>query len=85
MGSVRLPGVRPDRKSGHDVKLSKEAADDFIGASGGTQPIEFRHHAGERLLRVQDGSLRVVLPLCLEALLALHELFSIEVRDRMHK
>lgn len=76
---MNLPGIGPGRKARYDVELAKEAADDFVGVSLGTQPIELRHDLEEGLFHVADGVFRVVLTLLVQTALTLHELFAIEI------
>ena len=80
MRSVDLSGISPGGKPGDDVELLEEAADDLVGVRRGTEPVELGKDLGERLLRVGDGALGVVLALLFKAALALHEFFTIESR-----
>ena len=78
-----MSGIGPGRKPGYHVELAEEAADDLIGVSFATQPVELGHDLHQRLFDVADGALRVELALLLEAPLTLEEFFSIETRERM--
>ena len=78
-----MSGIGPGRKPGYHVELSEEAADDLIGVSFGTQPIELGHDFHERLFDVADGALRVEFALLLQAPLTLQEFFAVETRERM--
>src|SRR5687767_4467158 len=80
---VYVAGVGPGGKPGDDVELPEEFADDLVGVSLGAQQIELSHDFQEGLLNVLDRPLRVVLPLLLQALLALQEFFAIEIGNRI--
>ena len=74
-----MSGIGPGGEPGDDVELTEEAADNLIGVSRGTEPVELRHHLGERLLYIRNRPLRVELALLLEAALTLDEFFAVEV------
>jgi hypothetical protein len=73
-----LGGISPGCKPGDNVELLKKAADDLVGVRLGTEPIQLRQDAGQRLHGIIDGGLGKVLALLLETALALHEYFTIE-------
>jgi len=83
MRSVRVSRIRPGRRTGDGVELLEKAAHDFIAIGRRAQPIELRQHFRERPLDLADGTVRIVLTLRIEAPLALDELFSIEVWQRV--
>jgi hypothetical protein len=59
--------------------LSEEFADDLIGVGFGAEEVELSHDFQERLLDVMYGPFGVVLPLLLQALLALEKFFAVEI------
>ena len=74
-----LPMVGPTGHARHEVELSEESADDLVGVLRRAQVVELFEHLAQRLLHVVHRALRIVLALLVEALLALHELFAVEV------
>ena len=80
---MHLPGIGPGGQPSHEVELSKKPTDDLVGISLGTQPIELRHDFHERLLDIADRAFRIMLALLIEAALALHEFFAVEIGNGM--
>ena len=81
MESARL---RPGREVGDLIELAQEAAHDVIAVAVTAELIEPRHRLANRLLHFGHGSRGVVLPLRVEALLVLDELFPVEVNAGQH-
>src|SRR5687767_10649977 len=83
--SVNLSGVGPGGEAGQGIESLEESADDLVGVFLGAQAIELRQHLRERFLDLADGALRIVLTMRIEAPLALHELFAVEVGQGLKK
>lgn len=75
---MNLFGIGPGGQAGDNVELPKQAADHFVGVTLGTQPVELRHHLGERSLDVADGAFGIELALLFETPLALGKFFAIK-------
>ena len=70
---VQLLRVGPGRESRHHVKLLEDLLHHRTGVVALTYLLELRHHARERVFRLRDRHLRVVLTLLFEASVALSQ------------
>lgn len=80
---MNLSGVGPDGRAGDGVKLPEKTADHLVGISVGAQSIKLRQHQSKRPFHLNDGALRIELPLQFEATLAFDEFFPVEIEEGM--
>ena len=73
-----MSGIGPGGKTGDDVELSQEAADNLVGVVFSAEAVELSDDFQQCLLDIVDGAFRIELALLLKTPLALEELFSIE-------
>jgi len=64
---------------GHEIDLLQNVAHNLIGLVLFTQLVQLGHDLREGAFDVADGSLRVVLTLCVKTTLTTYELFSVEI------
>ena len=76
---IDVAGIGPGGKPGDDVELPEELANDLVGVFHGAEAIELSDDFHQRLLDIMNRTFRIELALRFEALLALHELFPIEI------
>lgn len=76
-----MPGIGPGGEPGHEIELSKDAADNLIGSVFLTQPVQLGHHLCKRPLDIADDAFRVVLALGIETALTANEFFAVKTGE----
>jgi hypothetical protein len=78
-----VSGIGPGGKSGDDVELSEELADDLVSVVFGAEPVELADDFQERFLDIVNRPFREELTLLLETALTFQKFFAVEIRDGM--
>ena len=76
-----MSGIGPGGKSGYDVELSEEFADDLVSVVFGAEPVELADDFQERSLDIVNRPFREELALLLETALTFQKLFAVEIGD----
>jgi hypothetical protein len=76
---MKLSGFGPEGEFRHDVELFEQLANHFTGIVALAELLEPFEDARQRLLRLRDRYLRVVLALAFQALVMSFELFAVEL------
>ena len=76
---MELTGIGPSGKLGDTVEFSKELTNRPAGILALAEKFDLCHQAGQRILRLADGHVRVVLALALEAGVVLVQFLPEEV------
>jgi hypothetical protein len=78
-----VSGIGPGGKSGDDVELSEEFADDLVSVVFGAEPVELSDDFQKSLLDIVYRSLGEELALLFETALTLQKFFAVEVGEGM--
>src|SRR2546421_6250303 len=76
-------GLGPSRQLGYGVYLSEQAANDFTGVVTLAEPVNLRHRARQRVFRLGDRHVGVVLPLLFQAVMMLEKFLAKELRETL--
>ena len=80
---MNLMGLGPGGKLRDDVDPAKKLADHLTGIIALAECVEVGEEELQRVFRLRDGDVRVVLPLTFQASMMFEELFPVKLAEAM--